>query len=295
MRKSAVLLVAVLGLFIVLGVMLLQSLVIIQRIASVSDVSGPVYVMTRTASQFSPLGDRERVVAGTVVKTGPGGTVTLNWVDGSRVRLGPETVVRVRKCTLNTTTRATTSLFDLHVGRIWVRVLSALEGRTKFEVRTPTATAGVRGTVFSVAVDPRGVTEVEVYEGTVHVAGRAGEASVGAGQEARAAADGPPAVIPQKAPTESDELVGILGPRLDLDQAPEIVLPPGTGTVTVSGISEPGATVTINGSPVTLDRQNRFVAEVPLTGMGGDMIVVSAADGRGNTTVRAIGVRVAGD
>lgn len=294
MRKSAVLLVAVLGAFILLGVMLLQSLVIVQRIASVSEVAGQVSVMTRSAQDFAPLGDREHIAAGTVVKTGPDGGVTLNWVDGSRVRLGPDTTIRVRKCTLNSSTRATVSLFDLDVGRIWVRVLSALEGRSKFEVHTPTATAGVRGTVFSVVVYPNGVTEVAVYEGSVHLTGKAGGVSVEPGQQARAEAGAAVSVGPEPDAARWEQQTGIVGPRLDLDLDRQVELPAGTQVLTVSGISEPGAVVTINGSPVELDRQHRFTAEVPVAAASDGMVVVSPRDARGATTVRAIAVSLAG-
>lgn len=294
MRKSAVLLVAVLAGSIVLGVMMLQSLVIVQRIATVSEVTGPVYVMTRTAEHFEPLGDRQRVAAGTAVKTGPEGGLTLNWVDGSRVRLGPNTAIRVRKCTLNTSTHSSTSLFDLDVGRIWVRLLPRQHARTRFEVRTPTATAGVHGTVFSVAVDASGATDVAVYEGHVEVSGKAGAARVGAGQEASASHRGAPAVASQPDMAAWDQQVGIVGPRLDLDLGPQVSLPAGAQTLTVSGVSEPGARVTINGTPVALDRRNRFAAEVPIATDTDGMVVVGASDARGATTVRAIATTPAG-
>jgi len=291
MRKSAVLLVGVLGVFIFLGVLMVQSLVIVQRIASVSEVVGDVYVKARGASDFSPLGDREHVLAGYTVKTGPGAGVTLNWVDGSRIRIGPETTMRVRKCVLNRNTQARTSLFDLEVGRIWVRVLSALSGQNKFEIRTPTATAGVRGTVFLVEVDESGETEVAVYEGEVHLKSRKGEASVPAGHMALVEGGHEP-VVQQQPPGALawEEQTGIIGPRLDLDLGPQVTVPASTKTITITGISEPGATVTINGSQVQLDRKNRFAAEVPINIDSDGIILVTARDMRGATTTRAISV-----
>jgi len=296
MRKSAVLLVGVLGIFIFLGVMMLQSLVIVQRIASVSDVAGEVYVKTRADTDFSPLADAQHVLAGTAVRTGPASGVTLNWVDGSRVRLGPETSIRVRKCTINTSTRDTTSLFDLDVGRIWVRVLSVLGGQTKFEVHTPTATAGVRGTVFSVAVDADGQTEVAVYEGEVHVTSESGQASVGPGQQAAVApALGHPAVSGRAiGALDWQEQTGIIGPRLDLDVGPQVEVPAGATSITIAGVAEPGAQVSINGTAVELDRRQRFEAEVPVGAAAEGMIVVNAQDYRGGTTVRAVTVTQSG-
>ncbi len=296
MRKSAVLLISVLGVFIFLGFMLMQSLVIVQRIASVSDVVGEVSVKARSDSDFTPLGDTRQVLAGSEVRTGPDSAVTLNWVNGSRIRLGPETSVRVRKCSLNTNTKATTSLFDLDMGRIWVRVLSMVGGKSKFEIRTPTATAGVRGTVFFVEVDRTGSTAVAVYEGAVEVATDTGRATVGEGQQATVGPGGSAPAISHQAGDGPRwrEHSGIIGPRLDLDTGTQVTVPAGVETVTITGVSEPEATVTINGSPVTLDRNNRFSAEVPVGGANDGMIVVSASDSRGGETVRAIAVAQGG-
>ena len=289
MRKSAVLLVAVLGVFIVLGAMLLQSLVVVQRIATLSEMAGDVYVKARTDADFRPLGEQEHVLAGHAVRTGPDAGATLNWVDGSRVRLGPDTTIRVRKCELNTNTRARTSLFDLDAGRIWVRVLSALGGKTKFAIRTPTATAGVRGTVFYVGVDDSGRTEVAVYEGEVNVEGEAGAAGVGPGEQATALQGGEPTVTRQpEGALDWEQRTGIIGPRLDLSVGPDVNLPKGASSLTVSGVSEPGARVTINGTPVELDGRNWFSAEVPAEGTEEGLIVVSTSDAHGATTVRAV-------
>ncbi|MFO8081307.1 MAG: FecR family protein [Armatimonadota bacterium] len=288
MRKSAILLVGVLGIFIFLAVLMMQSLVIVQRIASVSGVAGEVLVKSATDNDFRPIGDADHVLAGYIVRTGADGDVTLNWVDGSRIRLAPETSIRVRKASLNTNTKETTSLFDLDTGRIWVRVLSAIGGKTKFEVRTPTATAGVRGTVFSVAVDGSGHTSVAVYEGEVEVDAESGTASVAPGQ--MASVEGEVAHVSRLA---DDALnwsaqAGIIGPRLELDDEETVVVPEGAESITVSGVSEPGATVTINGTHVELDRGNAFAAEVPVDGIADGIIVVTATDDRGGQTVKAV-------
>ncbi|MBD3293432.1 MAG: hypothetical protein GF393_10945 [Armatimonadia bacterium] len=291
MRKSAILLVGVLAIFIFLGVLMMQSLVIVQRIASVSGASGDVFVKSATDDDFQPLGETEHVLAGYVVRTGTDGAVTLNWVDGSRIRLAPDTSIKVRKCSLNTSTKQTTSLFDLDAGRIWVRVLSALGGKTKFEVRTPTATAGVRGTVFSVAVDDGGQTSVAVYEGEVAVDAEGGTATVASGQQATVqGASAQVAAQPEDA-LDWDAQSGIIGPRLELEVEESVRVPEGAESVSIAGTSEPGATVTINGSAVELDRKNAFTADVPVEGVGDGMIVVTATDYRGGKTVEAVSVQ----
>ncbi len=290
MGKSALLLVGVLGVFIILGTMMMQSLVIIQRVASVSDAEGEVLVKPANDTGFRALGDADEVLAGTVVRTGADGTVTLNWVDGSRVRLAPNSTMRVRTCSLNTSKKRITSLFDLESGQIWARVLPEPDRRVRFEVETPTATAVVHGTVFSVDVSNSGRTGVAVYEGEVEVQSERGSATLAPGQQATAQKDAAPVAAPAEDSGAWREQQGIIGPRLDLDAGETIALGPGAGSVTLSGTSEPGAAVTINGTPVELDRRNRFAAEVSAAAASDGMIVVAAADGRGGQTVRAVSV-----
>ncbi|MGM0493695.1 MAG: hypothetical protein ACQER1_12130, partial [Armatimonadota bacterium] len=81
---------------------------------------------------------------------------------------------------------------------------------------------------------------------------------------------------------------GIIGPRLELDDEETVVVPEGAESITVSGVSEPGATITINGTHVELDRGNAFAAEVPVDGIADGIIVVTATDDRGGQTVKAV-------
>ncbi|HOX27902.1 MAG TPA: FecR family protein [bacterium] len=67
---------------------------------------------------------------------------------------------------------------NLKVGQSWTKV--TVKG-TPFEVRTPTATAGVRGTEFDVSVDDEGGSKVNVLEGIVNVFNDLGEVLAEAG------------------------------------------------------------------------------------------------------------------
>ncbi len=72
--------------------------------------------------------------------------------------------------------QAVTRLF-LSVGRIWVHVIRQFDYLVDFEVQTPSAVAGVRGTIFSVMVAPDGSTVVSVHKGKVSVSA-AGESKM---------------------------------------------------------------------------------------------------------------------
>lgn len=57
--------------------------------------------------------------------------------------------------------------FKLWSGNVFAKVKSLFSASSKFEVQTPTTTAGVRGTSFTVSVKPDGSTDVGVYSGAV--------------------------------------------------------------------------------------------------------------------------------
>lgn len=69
------------------------------------------------------------------------------------------------------------------LGRIYVKVAKQLLPALKFEVETPAASIGVRGTFFAVYVLPSGVTGVSVEEGLVEVVAQKKSVTPGAGQE----------------------------------------------------------------------------------------------------------------
>ncbi len=81
---------------------------------------------------------------------------------------------------------------QLWVGRLWARVTKSIGGKRDFEVRTPNAVAGVRGTEFVVDVSEQGQTQVTVVEGGVELGSRLGDGSqtLGANDRGNVAGDG---------------------------------------------------------------------------------------------------------
>lgn len=293
MRRAAVLLIANFVVLVFVGGWLAQSLLIIQRIAAVSEVQGQVEVRRRDTRDFVPLGTTRHVVAGDVLRTDPSSSMTLNWADGSRIRVGPGSTLQVMKCQFNTARKADTYLFRLDVGQVWVRVLKALSGPSKFEIRTPTATAGVRGTVFSVHVDTTGATRVSVLEGEVALQGKAGALAVGRNQQA----DTDAATTGSAVPLAADEAArwaearAVALPRLSVTEPVEGRTLPRTGPIRVAGKAERGAQVTVNGQPVTLNVRAEFDVQVPVSSCADGALVVKARDAKGFESERVIRLR----
>lgn len=295
MRRAAFLILSVGAILIIVAISMTQSLLILQRVAAVRDVQGYVWVQSRGQGEFKPLAGAERVAAGDVVRTGPKAGLTLNWLDGTRMRLGENTVVTVLKCQINTATKAETSLFKLDLGRVWIRVLKVLSHKSKFEVKTPTATAGVRGTVFSVAVTPQGETLVSVKEGEVAVQTAEQAAAVKPGQMAQATAQG--AQLEAQSADETalwQEHAGVALPQLELT-APTTGSTVAAGeTLEVAGQAEVGASVTVNGQvvPVLLAGRFRGKYTVPADARGTCAVVVVARDARGYESTARVDLKV---
>lgn len=180
MRRVAVLFITLFVLIVFSAILLTNSMTIVQRVARIANVSGSVTLKRANQHDFVPVTADRNAEAGSVLRTGPDGRATLRWANGTTLRVAPNTTLTIDKCRFDKRRGTLLSLFTLSAGRVWVRVVEKLSAESKFEIRTPTATAGVRGTTFAVQVAPDGSTKVLVYEGEVQV--RAGTTSLGVKQ-----------------------------------------------------------------------------------------------------------------
>lgn len=99
---------------------------------------------------------------GDSVMTGKDSRAELSFVDGTSVRISEQArLLVVQADTLRS--------LKLLWGRLWAKVARLSSSKTRFQVETPTAVAGVRGTVFRVEVDADSATRVAVEEGEVEV------------------------------------------------------------------------------------------------------------------------------
>ncbi|CAH0352367.1 FecR domain-containing protein [Aquabacterium sp. CECT 9606] len=124
---------------------------------------------------------------GEVISVGPDSYASLRLQDGSQVHVQAGTVVRLdRLRKVAESGRSSTSL-GLQRGRVDTQV-APQRGGSRFDVRTPLAVAGVRGTRFGVTVDDTGMLALsDVVEGRVAVQAleaKALAAQVSAGQGA---------------------------------------------------------------------------------------------------------------
>jgi hypothetical protein len=132
--------------------------------AAVSEWDGKVQLQLPGRSLGTPV--RGQVLPpGTLLDTG-NGKLLLRMDDGSQILVRPQT-----RLILKQPAASDGNYLQLLLGRIRAQIKKRTGGAPSFQLGTPSAVIAVRGTRFDVEVNQRRVTEVDVFEGLVEVAG----------------------------------------------------------------------------------------------------------------------------
>ena len=118
---------------------------------------------------------RQDLKAGDVLRTNAGGTLAIVFADQTQIRLGRNAVLVVKQVT-----RGSPSSLQLQRGSMWAR---SPRGRSNLSVETPSATAAIRGTEWSLTADDDS-SSLSVFSGEVEFANPQGSLSVTGGQAA---------------------------------------------------------------------------------------------------------------
>lgn len=111
------------------------------------------------------------IAPGTQITTGANGYVTVQLADGSVLRVQSATTANVEHSRHYEAAGFFASSLRLIQGRLEALVAHLTGGEPRFEVKTPQALLGVRGTEFRITVDDsQQVTRSEVLDGAVAVA-----------------------------------------------------------------------------------------------------------------------------
>ena len=123
------------------------------------------------------------LVAGDRVITGSGARIELRLADGSFLRFDERTTFELTTAMVDQKEKNRDISINVVLGKTWARVSRLFGRRGRFELSTPTAVAGVRGTTYRMNVNDDTSAVVKVYDGEVAVSKR---------KEAAAAAAAPP-------------------------------------------------------------------------------------------------------
>jgi len=137
--------------------------------AKVIATNGPASHAFRAAPSL-PLVVGTTLVEGDHVQTGDGGFATLEFADGTHLIIPPNTSLDLGTLRQTVLTGATDRIIDLKSGEVDSEVTHATKTDDRFQIRSPSVVAGVRGTRFRVNYDGgNGSTAVEVLDGAVGV------------------------------------------------------------------------------------------------------------------------------
>ncbi|WP_261535753.1 FecR family protein [Burkholderia multivorans] len=122
---------------------------------------------------YAPLAADATVTEGDRVRTGANGFLTLELADGTHMSLPPDSQLDLKTLRRTVLTGTLDRQFELTRGSVDSDVTHLKKRDDRFQIRSPSVVAGVRGTRFRVNYDAAGseATRIEVLDGTVGVAG----------------------------------------------------------------------------------------------------------------------------
>ena len=116
------------------------------------------------------------------VRTSDAGHALITFFDGSTLELEPSTMLQVGTASPNANGSITIEIAQ-SLGRTWASVQKLTRADSKFEIKTPTSTATVRGTGFLTEVLASGETTVLTTDGAVAVSAQGQTVLVTQGQQ----------------------------------------------------------------------------------------------------------------
>jgi hypothetical protein len=128
--------------------------------ATVTALDGQAEVVPPNSTTATPAHVGTRVTPGSTIRTQANGRVELQFDDRSILRLDHSSQIQILSA-------PTERGVMVALGKIWAKVQSIV-GVSKFQVKTPTVVAGVRGTIIRAEVID-GEAEVAVDEGEVEI------------------------------------------------------------------------------------------------------------------------------
>lgn len=114
---------------------------------------------------------------GDKIETKMDSDVELKTENGNFVNLGPQSQIIISELSINKATGDYRNVMDAKFGKIQARVEAKIKdhAKSKFEIKTPVAICGARGTVFFVVVGADGATQIFVASGSVNFMDPAGQ------------------------------------------------------------------------------------------------------------------------
>ncbi|MEW6202761.1 MAG: FecR domain-containing protein [bacterium] len=150
--------------------------------ATLTSIVGDVQVQPSDGS-WTPAKEGMLVASGSQIKTGAKSSVVVRWSTQNMIKLTQFTFFTVKDINVDPKTKTVTSSGDLFMGKVKAKAEKLQNPQSSFEITTPTAVAGVRGTAFDMENTADNTTNVSCYDGSVDVTAQGQTQNVPAGTE----------------------------------------------------------------------------------------------------------------
>jgi hypothetical protein len=124
-------------------------------------------VAAESGGSRQPLFKGVSVHQNEVIVTGQASSAELEFLDKTKLAVGPEARIVLDKFVFDASTSQGSISVNLSKGAF--RFLTGIAPKDSYEIKTPTASLGVRGTIFDIFVGGNGETAVLLLEGAVQV------------------------------------------------------------------------------------------------------------------------------
>jgi len=87
----------------------------------------------------------------------------------SVLRLAENTLLSIQSLQEEAATQIQTARMELALGKLWTRAAKLFHPASRYDIKTPTAIAGVQGTIYQVQVAEDRSTKIRVFQGAVNI------------------------------------------------------------------------------------------------------------------------------
>ncbi|MFC1908707.1 FecR domain-containing protein [Chloroflexota bacterium] len=152
-------------------------------LCTLSTSAGNVQLQASGSSTWQEVENGMTIETGSRIKTDPNSQALLTFFNGTTIKLEPGTDLVVKQVEGGAGNEPTIIVLKQWLGRTWSQVAKLAGPDSHYEIQTPSASALVRGTVFTTEVDETGATRVQTLEGLVSVSAQGDEVYLPAGQQ----------------------------------------------------------------------------------------------------------------
>jgi len=136
---------------------------------TVKTAKGKVEVRETGGKTWKPTAAGNTVAAGMEIRTGPGAEALLLWPQGHAVKVFPLSMMTISEAASEED--AENTKLEMNKGKMFSKVSKLASKESTFQVKTPTAIAGVRGTEFMMEMQEDNTCKISLLEGQLDVIG----------------------------------------------------------------------------------------------------------------------------